>query len=346
MSQRDRLKSLAKLIIGLGLVIYVLRSKMVDFRMLQSVLWSPGNLILASSFIALAVICCATRWHLLARAQGLSFSLKHLLELTMIGNFFNTFMPGSVGGDLVKAWYVAGSEPKRKAKAVFTVLLDRSIGLTVIVLYSAVTLLFYSEWLDGRPELRLVAISIWAFSSLSLLAALLFFTPMLWRFAPVHRTLEWLHERRRVRPLVEAALLYRNHLWAVLGAVILSMASILGITLLYKLQGNALGISLTLPQYFFMVPLALTVSAVPLLPGGIGVGQVAFYTLFLWVGHPEPDQGGALCTLIQIYTLLFNCLGGFFYARYRRNPAMGIDKARGNSSRPANFAATANTPAT
>lgn len=339
MTRHDRIKTAAKLLLGMGLIAFVLRSKMVDFQMLHGVLWSPSNLMVASIFIAFSVLCCATRWHLLAKAQGLSLSLKHLLELTMIGNFFNTFMPGSVGGDVVKAWYVAGREPQRKAKAVFTVLLDRSIGLTVIVLYSAATLLFYREWLNGRAELRLVAASIWMFSGASLLMAVLFFTPFLWQFAPVKKVLDWLHERPRLRPLIEAALLYRNHLSAIVGAIALSAVSVFGIILLYKLQGSLLGISLTLPQYMFVVPLALTVSAVPLLPGGIGVGQVAFYTLFLWIGHPDPDQGGSLCTLIQVYTLLFNCLGGFFYARFRRHPTMGMSASLSRDGRPADFAA-------
>jgi len=71
-------------------------------------------------------------------------------------------------------------------------------------------------------------------------------------------------------------------------------------------------------QYFFVVPLALTVSAVPLLPGGIGTGQVAFFTLFKWMGVSDPELGGTLCTLMQIYTILFNCLGAAFYLKSKR----------------------------
>jgi uncharacterized membrane protein YbhN (UPF0104 family) len=73
-------------------------------------------------------------------------------------------------------------------------------------------------------------------------------------------------------------------------------------------------------RYFFIVPIGLTVSAIPILPGGIGVGQVAFYTLFQWVGYPHPEQGATLCTLMQVYTILFNCVGAIFYLKFKRRP--------------------------
>jgi uncharacterized membrane protein YbhN (UPF0104 family) len=77
---------------------------------------------------------------------------------------------------------------------------------------------------------------------------------------------------------------------------------------------------LNLLAYFFVVPVAQVVSAVPLLPGGIGAGQVAFFTLFQWIGVQNPEQGGSLCTLMQVYVILFNCTGAFFYLKIKRQP--------------------------
>jgi hypothetical protein len=51
------------------------------------------------------------------------------------------------------------------------------------------------------------------------------------------------------------------------------------------------------------------------------VGQVAFYTLFQWVGSTNPEQGATLCTLMQVYTILFNCIGAFFYLKFKRKPS-------------------------
>ena len=320
-TQKERVKLALKIILGMSVVIYVLRSKMVDFEMLRSVLWSPANIIVGFFFLTLVVALSAARWRLLVKAQGLSLSYVHLLELTMIGQFFNTFMPGAVGGDLMKAWYVAGRAPQQKTKAIFTVFLDRLIGLSVIILYSASTLLFYTEWMGQTPEISLIAYAIWGFSTFCLFAAILFFTSSYWKLPWGQKIIQRLQRQPIVEKLLEAIFLYRNHVRAILGALTFSAVSVLCMNLMYRFLGDRLGIELDLPHYFFIVPLALTASAIPLLPGGIGVGQVAFYNLFKWVGVANPDQGGTLCTLIQIYTILFNCFGAYFYFRFKKNPS-------------------------
>ena len=71
---------------------------------------------------------------------------------------------------------------------------------------------------------------------------------------------------------------------------------------------------------FFIVPVANVVASIPLLPGGIGVGQVAFFALFQLAGAQNPEQGGALCTLIQIYISLFHLSGIVFYLRRSKLP--------------------------
>ena len=314
------LKYAFKLGLGAVLIYYVLHSKMVDFTLVKSALANPVNLVVSLFFLALSVFCCAARWHLLVKKQELNLSFKDLLELTMIGNFFNTFMPGSVGGDLIKAWYVAGQEPKRKTKAIFTVLLDRAIGLSVIVFYAALTLVFFTGWLKGHHELKVVALSIWGFTTASVLFAVLFFLPQTWDWAVSHKLLALLRRSAKMEKVVEAALLYRRYLGTISLAVVLSAISILGTNLLYSIQGKALGIETDLAHYFFVVPVALTVSAIPVLPGGLGVGQIAFYSLFKWTGHPNPEQGATLATLLQVYTILFNCFGAIFYLKFKRSP--------------------------
>jgi glycosyltransferase 2 family protein len=316
-----RLRMALKFVVGIGLVFYVLHSKMVDFRAVQAVLFNPVNLLVSITFLGLSALCCAARWYLLVKAQGLSLSFKDMVELTMIGNFFNTFMPGSVGGDLIKAWYVAGQEPTRKTKAIFTVLLDRFIGLSVIIFYAACTLLFFTEWLPGHKELRATALSIWAFTAFCGLFAVFFYSPKLWNSKPTTAVLDLLRRNSRLAKIVDAGLLYRQHLPAILIALLLSAASILGTTLIYAIEGKTIGLSIDMARYFFIVPIGITVSAIPILPGGIGVGQVAFFTLFQWVGSPNPEQGATLCTLMQVYTILFNCIGAFFYLKFKRKPS-------------------------
>lgn len=318
MQKRETLKLVLKMTIGLGLVVYVLQSKMVDIEMLRVLLLNPWHLLTAFCFLSFSVVLCTARWYLLVKPQGLSLSFSKLLSLSMIGLFFNTFMPGSVGGDLIKAWYVAGQEPDRRTKAIFTVLVDRVLGLAVIIFYAAFTLLFYTEWLENNVQLKMIALAIWGFTGAALVLGTLFFIPSVWKFPAFVKLMELIHRNQRLGKIIDSALLYRNHAGTILWATLLSAISILGVNLFFSQLGGYIGIPMDLPHYFFVVPLALVASAVPLLPGGIGTGQVAFYTLFLWMGMSNPDQGGTLCTVYQIYSILFNCLGAVFYFRFKR----------------------------
>ncbi len=306
----------AKLALGAAVVIYVLKSRLIDFESLKEVVFAPDVIALSFVFLIFTTIACCFRWYLLTRAQGINASFRGMLELMMIGMFFNLFMPGSVGGDLVKGWYIAKEQPTKKTRAVFTVLFDRAIGLSVFFFSAAITLLFFSEWLVGKPALQAIAAPIWGISAAMLFGALFFFSP-LWDAKPTQKLLGLLRQRAGLAKVVDAADAYRGQIPTVIAAFAISIVSVTTNIWFYSWLGQKLGIVATLSQYFFLVPVGLTASAVPILPGGIGVGQVAFFKLFQWVGIPNPEFGSTLCTISQIFSVLFGCLGSLFYFKYR-----------------------------
>jgi len=207
---KDRWRLVLKTGVGALLIYYVLHSKMVDFTLLQSTLLSPLSLCIGVGFLAFSAACCAVRWHLLVKTQGLSLSMKDVFELTMIGYFFNTFMPGSVGGDLIKAWYAAGQEPRRKTKAVFTVFLDRVIGLWIIVCFAAVTLLLNLSMLSSRTELRLLALAVWTFTTGTAVVGILFFATATWEPRWLKQVWGLVRRSPRLGNLLDSALIYRH----------------------------------------------------------------------------------------------------------------------------------------
>ncbi|MBI1860921.1 MAG: flippase-like domain-containing protein, partial [Deltaproteobacteria bacterium] len=243
-------KTVAKVMLGTVLLYYVLHSQMIDFRTLGPVLLSPRTLALSLSFLAFSALACAFRWYLLATAQGLAVSFRTMFELTMIGNFFNTFLPGSVGGDLIKAWYIANHASQNKTRAIFTVILDRIIGLAVIVFYSAFSLLFFTEILHGDHRLKVIGLSVWSFTLVSGVAGFVFFSPVLWKQKWFSDLVAKMEQVGRLGKVVQAAVLYRHRLGTIIKATFLSSFSALGITTLYILHGHTLGISLPLARYF------------------------------------------------------------------------------------------------
>ncbi len=306
----------------IAIVYYVLRFRMIDFGALRALVFRPRNLGIAFLFLAFTVFCNSWRWQLLSKAQGLKLPLWGAIELTMVGGFFTTFMPGAAGGDVVKAWYFAGLEPNRKTRAVFTVLLNRLLGLAMYVFFSAGCLFFYRRWFELHPQLELMGFALTAITITCVVGGLFFYLPFFRRWCPTPPSSEGYRGLRGFAlRLLETVLSYRDQPSAVLAGLAISAVSLLATSAFWKLLGDELGIGLDFGRYCFVVPVGVIAVSIPFLPGGIGVGQVAFFTLFQWAGVANPALGATLCTLVQIYTTLFNCLGAAFYVRFRRQPS-------------------------
>src|SRR5207248_9297078 len=86
------------------------------------------SLALAATLGLAAVLLTILRWYYLVRAQGLPFTVTNALRLGLVGFYFSIFLPGSVGGDIIKAAFIARGQSRRTV-AVATVILDRVIAL-------------------------------------------------------------------------------------------------------------------------------------------------------------------------------------------------------------------------
>ena len=100
-----------------------------------------------------SVLITLLRWYVLVCAQDMPFTLGGAMRIGLIGFFFNTFLPGSVGGDIIKAAALA-REQRRRTVAVATVIMDRVIALWGLVWFVALLggSFWAFGWLDGATE--------------------------------------------------------------------------------------------------------------------------------------------------------------------------------------------------
>jgi uncharacterized membrane protein YbhN (UPF0104 family) len=92
-----------------------------------------GALGIAGVLIATAVAITFVRWYILVRALDLPVSPQRVTRLCLVGYFWNTLLPGAIGGDIVKAASLVRSEDRRTA-AVSSIIFDRAIGLGGLIL--------------------------------------------------------------------------------------------------------------------------------------------------------------------------------------------------------------------
>src|SRR3989475_3266718 len=98
-------------------------------------------------------VAAAFRWHVLLKVQKIRLTLPRLSGLFLIGMFYNQFLPGGTGGDIIKS-YLLLKETDKKAGALLAVVFNRFIGLVALVSITATLVVLRYQWLSQTPETR------------------------------------------------------------------------------------------------------------------------------------------------------------------------------------------------
>ena len=104
------------------------------------------------------MIIASFRLRILLSLQGVHMTTMDVLRVNLLGCFFSTFLPTSIGGDIVKAFYIA-KESKRTMQSYTSVFIDRFLGMFTIFLIALAALIFIKDT-SGLNLIWLLAILI------------------------------------------------------------------------------------------------------------------------------------------------------------------------------------------
>lgn len=235
----------------------------------------------------------AWRWiALLAPISGTRPPLGTVIRIFFVSTFLGTFLPGSIGGDAVRAWSLArvgvgGHE------SMASVVMDRLLGVVAVFLMCGVGLALAPQMLGERIVwIGLAATAIGCAAALALAFNA--------RIAARYRLFAALNTYRG----------HRGGLIAVLGAsVLVQVIRVLQAWLL----GLSLGIGAPLTAYFAFIPIILLVMLLPITFNGIGTSQAAFVWAFRYAGVAD-EAAFALSVLFVALGIVGNLPGAVLYA--------------------------------
>jgi glycosyltransferase 2 family protein len=283
-------------------------------------LFKDTPLLLLSIFLGLLVFiipAAAFRWWLLLRASGNRLSFYHAYSLTWIGNFFNITLPGAVTGDLIKGYYIVKvGEGEGKTAPLMTLLIDRVIGLFGLIIMAFVALIFNWQLIFANPRMQPLAL----FIIILFVIILFFYTLILFPFRKGHdpfiKLIDFLPKSGFFLKIYTSFKNYQYHWKTLAGTLLISIAIQCLCALLFFQIGRMIGITeINLMTQMFIMPIGLMTMAIPLAPGGIGVGHVAFETLYLLMGV----QGGAdVFNLYFVIQFAVYLMGGIVYFMHDR----------------------------
>ena len=111
------LVNIFKFSLALGLIYWLVQSGKLDFTLLNEVAKSPFKILLYISLFLGVLGIVAYRWRIIL-VDRCKKTLPYFLifKSCWIGLFFNSVLPGSVSGDLIKVFYVKDLDEKLTKK--------------------------------------------------------------------------------------------------------------------------------------------------------------------------------------------------------------------------------------
>ncbi len=295
--------------LGVGLLYYVLAvtGGWAAAKQLFSTKWLLPWLSLLSVFGAAIE---SKRLGFLFNAQGMRLSFVEGYRVVAIGAFFNFCIPGGTGGDVMKLYYLAAGNRGRRVEIATVLFVDRAVAL-FCMLGLVVTLAL----IDGRLAWEnpliggLVAVAALCAIGLLLGGAVACSTRLrasrwyvyLMARAPLHHYLERAADALYVFRKNKAALAKAAGL-SLIGH--LALLGVLGAAArVFMPNAPALTVSM-------LALLGLLANALPITPGGLGVGEAAFEGLFRSAGY---GGGARLILAWRAGMLALCCLGCAIY---------------------------------
>jgi uncharacterized protein (TIRG00374 family) len=318
--------------IGFGLLAYILwanweptgESPGIKGLLDRSPAWGP--LIATAVLLAFTLLCQFSRWYLLVRAVDLPFTYRNALRLGLVGYFYNMFLPGSIGGDLVKGFFIAKEQPGRRAVAVATVVIDRMFGLFGLLLLAA--LVGGGCWVGG--DSKIVGNAILqkgiVLSAAAVAGALLGWIGFGFLSDHAKNRIEAkLHRVPRIgKGLAEiwfAVRTYRRRTRTVYLSVLLSGLAHVCMVLSFHeavrvFIANEAAVG-TLSEHFVVAPIGFIAQVVPLAPGGLGVAEIIFGYFYSLIGLPKESGVWGRLTL-HACEWTFGFLGYLVFLRMKK----------------------------
>lgn len=278
----------------------------------------PLPLAISVLVLGAAIGIGIARWHVLLAAAGFNLSAGRTAEISFVAHFFNSLMLGTVGGDVMKAYYAARETHHRKTEAVVTVLVDRVIGLWAMLVFAALMVL--PNWhLFRQPGLRaIMAVLLATTLAATAFVFIAFRGGVSKRWASAREVLRRLPKGEWLERLLDACRAYGKVPRALCAAFSFSMvANVVCVTQFWVLA-RGLKLEVSFVELCLIVPTVVCIAALPISPSGIGVRENLFVQMLAVpaIGaHATPALSLSLLALAG--SLFWSLIGGIVYMMFR-----------------------------
>ena len=263
----------------------------------------------------LVEFAAAVRWHVLLKVQKINLSIPRVSGLFLIGMFYNQFLPGGTGGDIMKSYLLLKETPGKATGALLAVVFDRLVGLVALICITGTLVALRYRWLTQFPETRNL---VWILLAILASAVLMLLTSFVVSGLNLaHKLPQRFPGREKLIELSAAYHLYAHHWRATLAAFGCSIVAHLSTFATFLFVAYAFRAKVAVIDFFAIMPIERTISSIPISFAGVGLREKIFQVMLHGLcGVPE-----AIAILIGsmsfLVMLVSSAPGGIVYFFYK-----------------------------
>jgi uncharacterized protein (TIRG00374 family) len=308
------LRQAVKLALAFGLIFWLVSPGRLEVSPLKS---AYGNLGILSGAILIWLVGVGVfatwRWLLLMKGIGLTCRFWRCCQLTLTGGFFNTVLIGTVGGDILRGVYAFKDNRSRgRAAPAMTVLIDRITGLYGLFFIGVCGIAANLSAIGSQPQLLPPAIFVVGIFCVLTLGFVSIQVPAT---TGIGRFFSWVASSRYVpRGLKSIYLSFRSYregksflFYAILISIVIQGQLVL---FYWFVTEQVTGQAVPLNLLALVVPIGSLITAIPISPGGLGVGHAAFERLYALIGIAD---GANIFNIVILGQMAMNLLGSIPY---------------------------------
>ena len=310
------LLTILQVTVTVGLLIWVFHDPVQRGQMAKALRLADYRWVAAGVLAYVIVeVAAALRWQVLLRVQNIRLSAPRLSGLFMIGIFYNQFLPGGTGGDIIKSYLLLKETPDHKAGALLAVVFDRLIGLVALVVLTVALVGLRYQWITQTPETRHLVWLLILLLGVSL--ASLFASFIISGFNLFHLLPHKFPGRDKLIEIAAAYHLYARHWIATFVAFIASLVAHLATFTTFLCVAYAFHTGVRMVDLFSILPIERTITAVPISFAGVGLREQILQVMLHNLCGVEVAVAKLIGTMSFLVMLFASTPGGIVYFFYK-----------------------------
>lgn len=251
------------------------------------------------------------RWQLFLKMLRIEVPFGEISRIFFIGAFFNQFLPGTTGGDVVRVLYLMQDRPEHKTEGFLSVAIDRLLAVLVLVLMGLLFAWTRSAWF--AQSFAVGNVMKWFAVILFVMAAALIASFILTRRDLVVRLPYKFPFRRYLIKLSKLwQLCIENRRESILGAIY-TVPMLLAYFGAFCFAAKAFTSKVSIWDMTSIMPLVTAISSLPISLNGMGVREALFEELLAELCGVAKGTGLLISIAGMTVYLLWGLVGGFFY---------------------------------